>query len=194
MCRFPPTLIRMFVLALAFCSLCGVALAAEPDGNPAQGDGQAETSFLENNVPLVIGGAITVFVLAVGLVVLSAKQSEPAGNFDGSAAGDPLRPGVVGAANPERYLVMPTMVMGLLAAGLSLGYSIWKTMPDTETLMNPSMIQQQSRDIPGLNTPPPIDSADLNTTPLRVNPAIHNQRRGFGDPQLSRRGPERKRL
>jgi hypothetical protein len=158
---------RTLLLAIVVCSIPRAA-AAEPEGGRPNVEPRAEPGVLEKNLPLVVGGVSTVFILGVGFVLLSGKRAESRPK----EYAEPLPPDVVQAPNPLRYLVAPAAFVVLLAVGLPLGYSIWNSMPTSKSLIGPSVTMPPANGFHGTGIEP-VQFPEFKVTPLPLNPTVN---------------------
>jgi hypothetical protein len=157
-------------LPIVVWSFAGVAAAAEPEPDAPKAGELPNFGGFEKSIPLAIGGGITVGVLWVGFLVLNAKKPQRAQSFDQQMDPDHLPADVVGSPSPLRYFVLPVLFVALLAVGIPLGYSIWKSLPDTPLIMPPKGALQP---VPIDFQPSPVDYTKFKFVPIPAPPAIH---------------------
>jgi hypothetical protein len=168
-------------LPIVVWSFAGAAAAAEPEPEAPKAGQLPNLGGFENSIPLAIGGGITVGVLLVGFLVLNAKKPQPPPSLDQPIDPDHLPGDVVGGPSPLRYFVMPVVLVALLAVGIPLGYSVWKSFPDTESLFTHTKeALQQMHGAP----PPPVDSNRFRFAPIPAPPAIGHPPAPVRDPAV----------
>jgi hypothetical protein len=167
-------------LPIVVWSFAGIAAAGEPEPEAPKAGQLPNLGDFEKNIPLAIGGGITAGVLLVGFLVFNARKPQRPPSLDQPVDPDHLPGDVVGGPSPLRYFVMPVLLVALLAAGIPVGYSVWKSMPDAESLFAPTKERLQQMH----GQPPSLDSNRFNFAPIPAPPAIGHPPAPVRDPAV----------
>jgi hypothetical protein len=160
-------------LPIVVWSFAGIAAAAEPESQDPKLGQLPDLGGFDKSIPLAIGGGITVGVLVVGFFLLNLKKPQPRtveSSFNEEFDPRTLPPPGVGSPNPLRYFAMPVLFVALIAVFLPLGYSVWKSLPDTDSVFTPTKLQPV--DFPKA----PFDLTDFKIAPLPPPPTFDIKR------------------